>query len=166
MDVARADSAPGRNEGANFANLKSDFQKLRNLNRPPGNPMLQGLPLKQFHGNKRPPLEIPHIINSANIRMIQSRSSPSLAPESLDSLRVLRNIIRKELQRHATAKPRILGLVNHTHPPAAKLLDDLIMGDSPPNNRRSVCHSPEILRLQPNPSNRATETPNATPGGW
>ncbi len=67
--------------------------------------MLQRLPLEQLHGNKRPAFELADVINRANIRMIQRRCGPRLAPESLDRLRILRNVVRKKFQRHIAAEP-------------------------------------------------------------
>ncbi len=122
--------------------LNADLEQLGDFDGSPGDAMLQRLPLEQLHGDERPALEFADVINRANIRMIQSRSSPRLAAESLDGLRVLRNIVRKEFQSYIAAEPRILGLVNHAHPAAAKLLDDVVVGDGAPNDGGSVRHSP------------------------
>src|ERR1700723_4332991 len=92
------------------------------------------------------PAILANIMNRANIRMIQSRSSPSLAPKSVQGKRIPRHLIRKEFQRHGPAQPPILSLIDHTHPPAAQLLEDAVMRNSPANHRSRISHRPSILR--------------------
>src|SRR5580704_15108283 len=124
----------------------SNLQKLLRMHSPARNPVLQRLPLEIFHHEENMPRVLADIMNGANIRMIQSRSSPSLAPEPVQGKRVPRHFIRKELQRHGPAQPHILSLINHTHPAAAQLLKDAVMRDSPANHGRGISHRRSILR--------------------
>ena len=88
-----------------IGDLNADLQQLGDFDGPPGDAMLQRLPLEQLHGDERAAFEFADIINRANIRMIQRRGGARLAAESLDGLRVLRNVVRKEFQRHIAAEP-------------------------------------------------------------
>src|SRR5271168_3489714 len=115
-----------------ISNLQSNFQRLIHSHRLPANALLQSLPLHQFHSQEGAPLKRTNLMNGANIRMIQSRSSPSLALKSLQRQTIMSHIIRKEFQRHMTPKTLVLGLINHTHPPAPELLKHAVMGDNPP----------------------------------
>ena len=61
--------------------------------------------------------------------MVQSRRGLSLASEAGQGLRVLGNFVRQELQSHKAAEFSVLGLVHHTHPTTAELLDDAVVRD-------------------------------------
>jgi len=61
--------------------------------------------------------------------MVQRGGSAGFASEAFQRLRVVGNIIRQEFQSDKTAEFEILGLINHTHPPAAELLDDAVVRD-------------------------------------
>ena len=115
----------------------------------PGDAVLQRLALEQFHGDKRAAFELADVVNRADIRMIQRRCGARFAAESFDGLSVVRNVVGKKFQRNVAAEARVLGLINHAHPAAAKLFDDFVVGDSAANDGRSVRHSPRILRQRP-----------------
>ena len=51
------------------------------------------------------------------------------AAEALQSLGVLGDFFGQELQSDKTIEPGVLGLVDHTHPAAAELLDDAVVRD-------------------------------------
>ena len=59
--------------------------------------------------------------------MVQRGGRARFAPKSFQRLRIVRKFFRQEFQRHKPAEFRILGLVHHTHPAAAKLLGDTVM---------------------------------------
>jgi len=52
-----------------------------------------------------------------------------LALKSGQGLWVAEHLIGQELEGNKTMQAGVLGLVDHTHTPAANLLDDLVMGD-------------------------------------
>jgi len=45
----------------------------------------------------------------------------------------MRQIVRQEFQCDWTIKPRVFGLIDHTHPPTAQLVDDAVVGELKPN---------------------------------
>ena len=61
--------------------------------------------------------------------MVQSRGGLSLAPETLQSLGILGDLVGQELQSDKAVEASVLGLVDHTHPAAAELLDDAVVRD-------------------------------------
>jgi hypothetical protein len=69
---------------------------------------------------KRAALKFSNIVNGADVGVIERGCGARFAAKSFDGLRVLRNIVRKEFQRHVPAKTRVLGLVNHAHSSAAQ----------------------------------------------
>jgi hypothetical protein len=73
--------------------------------------------------------------------MVQSRSSLRLTLEASQSLRIVGHIVGQKLEGNKTMQPRILGLVNDTHPSPAEFFDDAVVRDCPAD------HKSKILRL-------------------
>jgi len=55
--------------------------------------------------------------------------TPGFATETLQSLGILRNIVRQEFERYEAPQLSVFGLVDHTHAATAQLLDDAIVRD-------------------------------------
>ena len=68
-------------------------------------------------------------MNRANVRMVQSRGRASFPLKALESLTVFGQLWRQELQGHETAQPGVFRLVHDTHPAAAQLLTNSIVGN-------------------------------------
>ena len=121
-------------------NLDRHVQNFRDHHRLGGDPVLQRLALQQLHGDKWPTLEFANVVNRADIRMVQRGSRARFAPEPLNRLRVLGNVVGKKLQRHVAAQARILGLIDHAHSPTAQFFQHVVVGDSAASNRSSIRH--------------------------
>jgi hypothetical protein len=63
------------------------------------------------------------------MRVIEGGSGTRLTLKSLQCLGVLGDFTRQELERHKAVEACVLGFVDHTHPAAAELFDDVIVGD-------------------------------------
>jgi hypothetical protein len=59
--------------------------------------------------------------------MIERGCSECFATESLDCLRILRNVVGKEFQRHTAAEARVLGLIDYAHAPAAQFFEHVVV---------------------------------------
>ena len=81
-----------------------------NLDRLGGDAVLERLALEQLHGDERPALEFSDVVNRADVRMIERRRGARLAAKPLDRLRVLGDVVGKELQRHVPAEAGVLAL--------------------------------------------------------
>ena len=68
-----------------------------------------------------------NFINSADVGMVQRRRRAGLTTEALQHLRILRNILRQELEGDEAAEHCVFGFVHHAHPAAAKFLDYAVM---------------------------------------
>ena len=66
-------------------------------------------------------------VDGADVGMVQGGGSASFAAEAFQRLLILRNFVRQEFQSHEAAEHGVLGLVHHTHPAAAELLDDAVV---------------------------------------
>jgi hypothetical protein len=64
-----------------------------------------------------------------NPEVTERRSGAGFAAKTLQRLRILGNILGKELEGDRAAEHGVLGLVNHTHAATAQLLDDPVMRD-------------------------------------
>src|SRR5882762_4021392 len=67
------------------------------------------------------------LINGTDVGMVQSRGSLSLASKTLQSLDVLGEFFRQELQGNKALELGVFGLVDNSHPAAAELLDNAIV---------------------------------------
>src|ERR1019366_1742628 len=61
--------------------------------------------------------------------MIESGGSFGFALEAAESLRILRDIIRQELEGDKSTEFDILGLIDDAHPAATEFLDDAVVRD-------------------------------------
>ena len=65
--------------------------------------------------------------------MIERGCGTSFAAKPLNRLRVLGNVVGKKLQRHTPPQPGVLGVVDHTHTPAAQFVQDAVVRDGAAN---------------------------------
>src|ERR1700739_1225016 len=93
-----------------------------------GDGLLQALALEPFHHNEGMAVIVFDPVNRADVGMIKQRSSPGLAGESLQRLRVASEIFRDEFQRYVAPEFQVLGLINHTHTPSPELAEDAVVG--------------------------------------
>ena len=127
LDVAMDDAfRMGRVE--RVGNLRGQVQQHMERHRPTADPLLQRLPLQQFHGDEAMAFVFADFVDRADVRMVQRRGRARLAEKTLQGLVVARNLARKKLQRDAAAQSGVFGTVDHTHSSAAQLLDDMVMG--------------------------------------
>src|ERR1019366_6767111 len=89
--------------------------------------MLQRHAIEEFHGNERSTVLLVNVVDGADVGMVQRRGGASFAPEALQRQPVVSQIVGKKLEGDETAETRVLGLVDHTHPPAANLLQNAVV---------------------------------------
>ena len=68
-------------------------------------------------------------IYGADVGMVQSGGGTCFAAKAFQCLRILGHFVGQEFQGDEAAKLGVLGLVDHTHPAAAELLDDAVVRD-------------------------------------
>ena len=64
-------------------NLDAQAEQQLRIQRPAADAMLERLALQEFHGDKCAAALFTDVVNRADIRMVESRGSFRLAPESL-----------------------------------------------------------------------------------
>jgi hypothetical protein len=70
-----------------------------------------------------------NFVDRADIQMIQCRGGLGFALKAAEGLRVFRYLVGQELEGNKPAELNIFGLVHHTHPATAELLDDAVVRD-------------------------------------
>src|SRR5215472_16452561 len=103
--------------------------------------MLQCRAIQEFHVNEYPTTLLPDFMDSADVRMIECGSCSRFPAKSLEGLRILSDIVRKEFQSDKAAEFGVFCFVNHTHPTATELFQDAVVRDCLPNHGRedSLC---------------------------
>src|SRR4051794_11566358 len=97
--------------------------------------MFQRQAIKEFHCNEGLTFVLSDFINGANIGMVKSGGCLCLTLKAGKRLWVFGHVIWQELKGHKPVELDVLGLVNHTHPASAQLLDNSVMGNGSPKHR-------------------------------
>src|SRR5215467_4777413 len=126
-------------------NINRNAQKLFQFHWTNRDHMLQCLAVQEFHGDERLRSRLSDFVDGADVRMVQCRRCPRLAPEAFESLPVVGKMFRKELQRNKAAQVSVFGLVNYTHPATTELFEDAVMGDGLADERLGLRHLARIL---------------------
>ena len=95
----------------------------------PRDTVLERHPVQKLHGDERLPVLLADVVDRADVGMAESRRRTHLAAKPFQSLRVMRHLSGQELQSHEAAEASVFGLVHDTHPPAAQLLNDAVVGN-------------------------------------
>ena len=109
--------------------LDPEVQQRPEVERPPPDPVREGFPLEQLHGDEVLPLVVVDLVDRADSRVIEGGGSAGLALEALERGRVLGHFRGQELERDVPAELRVLGLIDDAHAPAAELGGDPVVGD-------------------------------------
>ncbi len=102
------------------------------------NSMLERLTFEMLHGDEGPPPVLADLIDGANAGMVQGGGGARFAPEALESRGVVGDFGGEKLEGHEAPQIDVFGLVHHTHPASAQLLDDAVVGDGPADQRRGI----------------------------
>ena len=116
----------------NFKRIRNLYPKVQKLVERDGFPLdaiLQRHALQAFHNDEKPVLVFADIVDGADVRVIQRRRRTRFPLKSFARLRILSQLFRKELQRHAPAEALVFRLVHNAHPATTQLSDNAVMGD-------------------------------------
>src|SRR5947208_3347657 len=120
--------------GDPISETETEHRRL-GLQRPPRDAVLQRLAFKELHDDEGTAVLLADVMNRADVRVIQGGSGSSLAPETIQGLRVASELVRQKLESDEALEPGVFGLVDHTHPACAQLLDDAVVGDGAADQR-------------------------------
>jgi len=146
LDVAM-DDALGVCGIESIGNLDGDVEKAFEFDRLTCNKVFERGAVEKFHGEECLIAVSPDFVDGADIGMIECRSGTGFATEAFEYLRVAGEIIRKKLESNKAAEFEVFGFVDHTHPAAAELLQDAVVGDGLAEARLGLRHGAAILWL-------------------
>ena len=112
-----------------IGNLDSKRQQHLGFQRTPCDAVLQCHAVQELHHDERL-ISVPaDLVNRADIWVVEGRCGSCFPPKAFERLRVSGYIFREKLEGDKATKVGVLGFVDHTHPAAAQLLDDAVVGD-------------------------------------
>ena len=123
-----------------IGNFDSQIEQQLHIERPARNPMLQRDAFQKFHRDERVAVLLADFVDGADVGMVQRGSGAGLAAETLQSLRIARNIFRQEFQSNEAAEFGIFRFVNNAHAPAAQFFQDAVMSNRAANRRLRFRH--------------------------
>ena len=129
LDVA-VDDAGGMRGVQRVGNLDPDVEQRIQAERAGGKPILQRRALQVLHDDERTPVLLADVMDGADVRVVQRRRRPRFTRESAQCVRIRRELVGDELERHRAAESRVFGLIHDAHAAAADLFDDVIVGNS------------------------------------
>jgi hypothetical protein len=121
--------------------LNRKIQQLVNFGPLYLNAMLERLAVEILHSDERLTVALINVIDRANVGMVQSGRGARLALKTFERLAIAGQFIGQEFKGDPAAELYILGFVDHTHAPAAQLLQDAVMGND------LADHKDEALRV-------------------
>ena len=100
--------------------------------------MLKRQAVQKLHGQEEMAVFLTNLMDRADIGMVKGGSGAGLTPETLQCLRILRDIVGKKFKGDKSTQGDVFGLINHAHAAAAKFLDDAVVRDSTPDHARPI----------------------------
>ena len=147
LDVA-VDDAFGMRGIEGIGNLDGERENQFRFQRTPSDAMLQRHAVEILHDDEVLTFALVNLEDHADVGVVQCRCRLGFALEAAESVRIFSNFIRQELERDKATKFDILGLVYHTHPATAELLDDAIVRDGLADHWREsyVCKTGKSMK--------------------
>jgi hypothetical protein len=128
LDVAVEDPLPVSGVQS-VGDLDPELQDLRCRKRSSGEALPERLALEKLHGDEGTSFLLVHIVDRADVRMVQGGRGTRFAPHPLHRLAVFRKVFRQELQGNEAVQLVVFGPVDDPHPSDAELLEDAVVGD-------------------------------------
>ncbi len=122
--------------------LDPELEQLGRCQRSSVEDAVQRPAVEIFHDDEVPVLDLPDVVNCADVGVVEHGRRPSLALEALDHTAVTRRLVGQKLQRDFTAEPGVHGPVHNTHTATADSLQDSVMRDRLPDKRIGCRHLP------------------------
>ena len=136
LDIAMNDAlAVRRVEG--IGDFDPDGEELIQFHRTAVDQVLERLAAEAFHHDEGMAFMLADLVNGADVGMIQRGGGAGLAAKTLEGLRVLGRIFGQKLQGNEAAELSVLGLVDDSHAPAAKQVENPVVRDCLSDHGRS-----------------------------
>ena len=123
------DDALGVGSFQSIGDLDAIIQELVGGDESLAHSLLQAGAFQQLHHDHRLVVVFFHLINRADIGVVQGRSSAGLALKTLQGTLMARHILGQEFQGYAASQADIFRLVYHSHAAAAELGQNPVVRD-------------------------------------
>src|ERR1041384_2678728 len=110
-------------------NVRRDVENLLQLQRPFCDVVPEGVPLEQLECQEWPTVELPDVVDGADVGMIQGRRGARLICELRQSMGVVGQELRQELQRDLALQPGIARPIDDAHPSLTQPCFNLVRSD-------------------------------------
>ncbi len=122
--------------GQPFGDLRRDLDGGVDVERPGLELLLERLPVVVRHDDEQPSIAgEADVVNRADVAVVGGRRGLRLADEALLGALVVAPLRGQELQRHEPPELRVARGVDDTHPAAANLGEDVVLGDGRADQR-------------------------------
>ena len=128
LDIAM-DYASGVRSVQGVGYFNGDIERALQINGGTLNEMPQRLAFQVLHGDKDAACVITHVINRANVGMVQAGSGLSFLAKARQGLKIGVCGLEQKLERHQPVKACIFGFINHAHATAAETFQNAVMRD-------------------------------------
>jgi len=129
LDVAVNDPL-GVRRIQSIGKLDAKLLNLLRFNGLRGDAVFERLSFEKLHRDEGLALVLVDVVDGADVGVVEGGGGASLALEAFLCLVAGEQPLGQELERHLAAEAGVFGLVDHTHPPAAELLEDAVVRDS------------------------------------
>ena len=109
-----------------FCNLSRDRERLWKRNRTSRDPVRQRRTVHQFHHERMGPARIFEAVDPRDMRMVQRRKNLGLSVETGKPLRISRDEVRQNFERHVTIELRVPRAIDLAHTARAEGGEDLV----------------------------------------
>jgi hypothetical protein len=124
--------------------LNTQLDENLEIDRTAADAMLQRLAFEPLHHDEMLALVLADVVDGADVRVVERGGGAGFALKPLDGLWIAGQLRWQKLQRDASAEANVFRLINHTHPAAAKLVDDAIVGDGLADHDRPQSWRPAL----------------------
>ena len=105
------------------------LQPLSQSQGPAFEAFLQGFAFEQLEHQVGLPVDLPEVVNGAQIGVVEGASGARLAAEAFERASLFGRPLRQEFDGHLATEPGIGRQVDDPHAAAAELSDDFVVGD-------------------------------------
>ena len=123
------DDAFGMGGIERVGDLRAEIEQRLEFHRLAVDPLLQRLAFQQLHGDEVASAVLPDLVDSADIRVVQSGGGARFALKTVEREGIFFRLRRQELERYVAAQVDVLGFVDNAHPSAAQLREDAVVRD-------------------------------------
>ncbi len=102
------------------------------------NAVFEGEPLENFHDDEVLAFVLVHVVDGADVRMVEGRGGAGFALEALGCQAILGKLFGEELEGDEAAKSNVFRFIHHSHAAATQLFDNAVMRDGSANHRKET----------------------------